>query len=85
MRKLLLVGAVLAAPLVGWGSAQAASAPFTTGAAVTAPSASVQNVVWVWVGGHRVWRHGYWRPYLARGHWIPGHWRYGHWVPGHFA
>lgn len=92
MRKLLFAGAVVAAPLLGWHSAQAASAaaPLTAANPVLAPSASVQKVVWVWVGGRRIWRPyaSYWRPYwhpYAWHHFVPGHWAFGHWVPGHYV
>lgn len=48
MRKLLFAGIVLAAPLLGWQSAQATpTAPMTAGTnPVVAPNAGVQKVVW---------------------------------------
>jgi hypothetical protein len=92
MRKLLFAGIVLAAPLLGWQSAQASlTAPMTGGTnPVVAPNGGVQNVAWVWVGGRRVWHpywvygawhpywHPYWRPWVRVGYWH-------HWVPGHWA
>lgn len=105
MRKLLLAGIALAAPLAGLQFAHAANAPVAPAAAqisaALSPGASVQHVVWVYVGGHRVW-HGwgwhppYWHPWgwhprvgwagpWIPPHWVPGHWRYGAWVPPHFV
>ncbi len=89
MRKLLLAGVVIAAPLVGWQSANAASVPMTgTDHVATTPSASVQNVVWVWNGYRRVWRVGprwrHWRGAWIPGHVVPGHWRFGRWIPRHW-
>lgn len=95
MRKLLLAGAVLAAPLLAWPAAHAAPATPMIAADHAAVSPSVQKVFWVYVGPRRVWRpyryyawHPYWRPawrfsYWHR--WVPGHWAWGHWVPGHYA
>lgn len=94
MRKLLFAGVVLAAPLLGWQAAHAtATVPVTTGTnPVVAPSSAVQKVVWVWVGGRRVWHpywnYSYWRPAPRWGfgrHWVPGHWAFGRWIPGHYA
>ncbi|MBV9758745.1 MAG: hypothetical protein JO047_17005 [Alphaproteobacteria bacterium] len=88
MRKLLFAGAVLAAPLLAWQPAHAAmAAPLHDGTAV-APSASLQKVTWVWVGGRRVWhptvivRPGY--AYGYRPGWVyhPGLTYYHPWHPG---
>ena len=59
MRKLLIAGAVLAAAGVAAPQlSQAApnAAVIAAAKSAVAPSASVQNVAWVWVGGRRVWR-----------------------------
>ena len=59
MRKLLVAGAVLAVACVA--APELSHAAPTAGAVAAAntavaPSASVQNVAWVWVGGRRIWR-----------------------------
>lgn len=94
MRKLLLAGALAAAPVLGWPAAHAAPATPMIAADHAAVSPSVQKVYYVWVGPRRVWRpyvywHRYWRPY-AYWHphwrpWVPGHWAFGRWIPGHYA
>jgi hypothetical protein len=61
MCKLLVAGAVLAAAcVVAPQFSRAAPNADVIAAArpAVAPSASVQNVAWVWVGGRRVWRGG---------------------------
>ena len=59
MRKLLVAGAVLAAACVAapqFSHAAPNANVLATAKSAVAPSASVQKVAWVWVGGRRIWR-----------------------------
>lgn len=89
MRKLLLAGAVLAAPLLGLSAAKATPAtPLISADQTAVASPSIQKAYWVWAGPRRVWvvrPYAYWHPYWRWHHWIPGHWAWGHWVPGHYV
>ena len=100
MRKLLFAGAVAAAPLLAWQPAHAAAAAPLNDNIAAAPSASVQKVAWVWVGGRRVWHPGWgygygygyhpwhpgwgYRPGYAYG-WHAGWGWHGRWVHGHWG
>lgn len=81
MRKLLLAGAVIAAPLLGLQCASAASTPAIVPGLTAAPS--VQLVQWGdhWHGWHHHWWHHHWH----HGHWVPGHWWAGRWIPPHWS